>query len=218
MLNRFRNNFITGIAIIFPLALTIVIVRFLVIQINSYILDPLVEVLRLNPYLSAHSLFIAKFVVFLFVIFIISLVGWTANIIFLRKLFGFGERLFIRVPMVGKIYTVTKEIGSAFLGQGKTFFKKVALIEYPRKGVYSIGFTTGEGKGEIKNISGKELVSIFVPTTPNPTSGVFLLVPRDEVKLLNMTVEAGLKIVVSSGSIVPPFTERALKDKAEPGI
>ena len=204
MFTKLRNYFLTGVAIILPLAITIIIIRFLAIKVNSYVLNPLVKLFNLNPYLSQLSLYIAKTLVFLIVILLISAVGWAANIIFLRKLFGFGERLFVKVPMIGKIYSVTKEIGSAFLGQGeKTFFKKVLLIEYPRRGIYSIGFSTGEDRAKLKDAAGKELVSVFVPTTPNPTSGVFLLVPTNEIRPLDMTVEQGLKIVVSSGAIVP---------------
>lgn len=203
MFLKIRNYFITGVAIIFPLAITMIIIRFLVIKINSYILNPMVQYLNLNPYLTRHSIYIAKVLAFFLAIFMISLVGWAANIIFLRRLFGFGEKIFLKVPMIGKIYSVTKEIGSAFLGQGKAFFKKVVLIEYPRKGVYSIAFSTGEGRGEIKNVAGKELINVFVPTTPNPTSGIFLLVPKEEIKFLDMSVEEGLKIVVSSGTIAP---------------
>jgi len=186
MFHNIRKYFITGVAIIFPVAITIVIIRFLVIKVNSYILNPLVDILNLNPYLGPYSIMIAKGFVFIAVMLIISLVGWAANIIFLRKTFRFGERIFVKIPMIGKIYSVTKEIGSAFLGRGKSFFKKVVLIEYPRKGIFSIGFLTGKD-------------------TPNPTSGFFLLVPKDEVKILDMTVEEGLKLVVSSGGIAPYF-------------
>jgi len=202
MFTRVRNNFITGVALIFPITITIIIVRFLVIKVNSYILSPIVGILNLNPYLTEYSIFIAKILVFVIVILLISLVGWAANIIFLRKLFGFGEKIFVKVPMVGKIYSVTKEIGSAFLGQEKFFFKKVILIEYPRKGLYSIAFMTGEGVEAARLAAGKELISVFVATTPNPTSGIYLLVPKEDVKELDMTVEEGLKLVVSSGAIV----------------
>ena len=203
MLGRARNNFLTGVAIIFPVAITIIVMRYLVMNINSFVLNPLVDFLNLNPYLTAYSRFIAKVLVFFVVVFLISLLGWAANIIFLRRLFSFGEKLFVRLPMVGKIYSVTKEIGSAFLGKDKAFFRKVVLIEYPRKGVYSIGLTTGEGRGEVKNAAGTELVNVFIPTTPNPTSGIFLLVPYGDVKFLEMSVEEGLKFVVSSGTIMP---------------
>jgi len=203
MLSRIRNHFITGLAIIFPLALTIVIIRYLIILVNSYVLDPLVESLRIHPYLSAYSVIIAKMFVFMLVIFLISMIGWAASIIFLRKFFGFGEKIFIKIPLVGKMYAVTKEIGSAFLGKGKAFFKSVALIEYPRKGIYTIAFITGQTQKKIVKVVGKEMVNVFVATSPNPTSGYFLLVPKNEVKLLDITVEEGLKLVVSSGAIRP---------------
>lgn len=204
MFSRFRKYFITGVAIIFPMAITVIIVRFLVIKINSYILNPLVAMLRINPFLTEYSLVIAKWIVFFLVVSCISLIGWAANILFLRKTFGFGERIFLKVPMIGKIYSVTKEIGYAFLGRGKAFFKKVVLIEYPRKGIYSIGFLTAEESAKaIRDISGKDLLSIFVATTPNPTSGFFLLMPKEDTKILDMTVEEGMKLVVSSGAIIP---------------
>jgi len=150
-----------------------------------------------------HVLFIAKALGFVAVVLLISIIGWTANIIFLKRTFRFGEKILQKIPMVGKIYSVTKEIGSAFLGQGKTFFRSVVLIEYPRKGIYSIGFLTGSGSHSLRNAAGKEVLNIFVATTPNPTSGFFLLVPKEEVKILDMTVEEGMKLVVSSGTISP---------------
>jgi len=208
MFTKFRNNFLTGVAIIFPIAITLIIIRFLAGKINIYILNPLVNLLNLNPYLTKHSLYIAKVLVFLLVIWLISFVGWAASIIFLRKLFGFGEKIFLKLPMVGKIYSVTKEIGSAFLGQGRAFFKKVVLIEYPRKGIYSIGFLTGEGEGVVKDALGKELLSVFIATTPNPTSGIFLLVPREEATFLDMSVEEALKLVVSSGGIPTRYKKK----------
>jgi len=204
MLSKIRNHFIAGLAIIFPLALTIVIIRYLIIMVNSYVLDPLVESLRIHPYLSAYSVIIAKMSVFILVICLITGIGWAASIIFLRKFFGFGEKIFIKIPLVGKMYAVTKEIGSAFLGKGKAFFKSVVLIEYPRKGIYTIAFLTGQTQEKIAKAVGKEMFNVFVATSPNPTSGYFLLVPKNEVKFLDITVEEGLKLVVSSGAIAPP--------------
>ena len=201
MITKFRNNFITGVAIIFPVAITIIIVRYLVVKINSLMLSPLVNSLRDNPYLTKYSITIAKLLIFVFAIMLIAIIGRAARIIFFRRIFGFGEKIFVKVPMIGKIYSVTKEIGSAFLGQGKAFFKKVVIIEYPRKGIYSIGFLTGEETGRIKDTVGKDLYSVFLPTTPNPTSGFFLLLPKEDVKILDMSVEEGMKIVVSSGAV-----------------
>ena len=208
MLHKFRNNFITGIAIIFPIAITIVIIRFLAIQLNNFILNPLANMLKINPYLTAHSKFIANILIFVMVIVLIAFIGWAAKFLFLRRFFSFGERIFIKLPVLGKVYSVTKEIGSAFLGRGKILFKDVVLLEYPRKGLYSLGFTTTETKGELKNNITEDLTSVFVPTTPNPTSGIFLLVPKREIKILDITVEQGIKIVVSSGTIAPFIKEK----------
>ena len=208
MWHRLRNNFITGVAIIFPVAITIFIIRFLVMILNSYILNPLVNALKINPYLTAHSQYIAKGIIFILVILLIAFIGWAAKFLFLRRFFTFGEKIFIKVPILGKIYSVTKEIGSAFLGHGKMFFRNVVLIEYPRKGLYSIGFTTTETKGEFKDNKTEDFVSVFVPTTPNPTSGIFLLVPKGDARLLDISVEQGMKIVVSSGTIVPCIREK----------
>ena len=208
MWHRLRNNFITGVAIIFPVAITIFIIRFLVMILNSYILNPLVNALKINPYLTAHSQYIAKGIIFILVILLIAFIGWAAKFLFLRRFFTFGEKIFIKVPILGKIYSVTKEIGSAFLGHGKMFFRNVVLIEYPRKGLYSIGFATTETKGEFKDNKTEDFVSVFVPTTPNPTSGIFLLVPKGDARLLDISVEQGMKIVVSSGTIVPCIREK----------
>ena len=115
------------------------------------------------------------------------------------------EQLLFKVPMIGKIYTIIKQLSFAFLGQGKGLFERVVLIEYPRKGIYSVGLVTAKGKGEIQAKIPQGVLSVFVPTTPNPTSGVYLLVPEDEAIALDMSVEEGLKVVISGGTITPPF-------------
>ncbi len=204
MFAKFRNAFISGIAVILPIAITFIIFRFLFDNINDLILNPLIKSLR--PYLAdPHALYAAKAGIFVLLIFAVCLIGWGANILVLRRFFGIWERIFLKIPMLGKIYNAVKQIGTAFLGQGKTIFKKVLLIEYPRKGVYSIGFVTGESQGEIQALTKQNVLNVFVPTTPNPTSGVFLLVPQHEVIYLKMTVEEGMKLVISGGAVSPPF-------------
>ena len=196
------NNFITGVAVLLPTAITILILRFLVIKINLLFLEPMLNFFQpylVNPYLIP----LFKIMVFLIVIAIISLIGVAARIIVLRKAFGFGERLFIKVPMIGKVYNATKQISKAFLGQGRSIFKKVLLVEYPRKGTWSIGFMTEEMSGEIETKTGIKLISVFVPTTPNPTSGIYLLVPKEQITFLDMNVEEGLKLVISGGTVIP---------------
>ena len=204
MFTKIRNTFIAGIAVIFPIAITFIIMRFLFVRINSWILNPLIKVL--TPYLAGlHAVYAAKIGIFALVIASVCLIGLAANILVVRRFFGIWEKIFLKVPMFGRIYYAVKQISTAFLGRGKSIFKQVVLIEYPRKGVYSIGFVTGEGKGEIQAETTEEVFNIFVPTTPNPTSGIFLLVPKNELKFLRMSVEEGMKLVISGGAVVPPF-------------
>jgi len=191
-----------GFAVLFPIAITVFILNFIGVKIDQLLLEPLVKFF--NPFLVTPYL-VALFKVSVFIIFVIliCIIGVAARIIVIRKFFSFGENILFKVPMVGKIYNATKQISKAFLGQGKSIFKKVALVEYPRKGTWSIGFMTEEMRGEIEEKTGKQLISLFIPTTPNPTSGIYLLVPENEIKFLDMSVEEGLKLVVSGGAIIP---------------
>ena len=123
-----------------------------------------------------------------------------------KKLIGFGERIVVRIPLVRSIYLTVKQIVDAFMHGGKNMaFKRVVLIEYPRKGIYSIGFITAESNGEVQAKTKENVMSVFLPTTPNPTSGYLLFVPREDVVVLDMSVEDGLKLVVSGGIIAPEY-------------
>lgn len=196
------NSFIAGVAVLLPAVITIIILKFVVITINERLLEPLMEFF--HPYLGNFYLVILfKIMVFFMVVVAISLIGLAARVIVFRKFFGFGEHLLMKVPMIGKIYNTTKQLSKAFLGHGRSIFQKAVLIEYPRKGLWSIGFMTEDMYGEIEKKIGKDVVSVFVPTTPNPTSGIYLLVPKEEAVFLDMSVEDALKLVVSGGTIVP---------------
>lgn len=210
--NKFFVNFINGIAILLPAVVTIFLVRFLVFQVNKVLLDPIVRSFTDITGFTPH-MYLTKTLIFIIVILTISLIGWGTKIIVINRFFSLGERILLKVPILGRIYNAAKQIFSAFLGQGKTIFKQVVLVEYPRKGLYSIGFTTGTTKGELKKEIGTSGVNVFVPTTPNPTSGVFLAVPKENIHFLKMSVEDGMKLVISGGSFTPPHeaeTEEAL--------
>jgi len=208
MITKLRNTFITGIAVIFPLAITIIIIRFLFIKINSWLLNPVTEILK--PYLSGpHVIFATKTVIFVLIILFICLIGWAANILVIRRFFGVWEKMILKIPMFGRMYNAIRQIITAVLGQGdRTIFKKVVLFEYPRKGVYSLGFVTGDSRGEIKNRTRDDAVNVFLPTTPNPTSGFFLMIPRKELLYLEMSVEEGMKMIISGGAVSPRFEEK----------
>lgn len=187
-----------------PVAVTIVILQFLIVKINKLILDPVMKIY--SPYLNeTYLIYLTKGVVLVLFIFLVALVGLATKILVLRRVFSVGEKLFFKMPMIGKIYIAIKQISSAFLGKRRGIFKRVILLEYPRQGIYSLGFVTSKTKGEVQNKIQKEMVNVFVPTTPNPTSGVFLLVPKEEEIALDISVEDGLKLVISGGVVVPDY-------------
>lgn len=200
-LRTIRGNFIAGVLVILPVILTVAIIRFFIIKLNVALLTPLLS--YLGNYLPEEEprVILAKTLIFIVVICVITLIGLMTRIFFIRRTFSFLESFLFRLPMVNKVYGTIKQISSAFLGKRKGVFKRVILIEYPRKGIYSIAFVTSELSNEPSSKIGKELVSAYVPTTPNPTSGMFLLIPREEITALDMKVEEGLKMVISSGVI-----------------
>lgn len=203
MFNRIKNNFFTGLVVILPIVVTWIILTFLFGKINQDILSPLFKLLNVD-FKSPYWIYLTKVWAFLMIILLISLIGWTTRVILLRKFFGFWEKLLSKVPMIGKVYLTIKQISLAFLGQGKYVFEKVVLIEYPRKGIYSVGFVTAQGCKQINEQAKSETVHIFLPTTPNPTNGYFLAVPKKDVLPLEMSVADGFKLVVSGGAFSPP--------------
>ena len=177
---KFRDNFIAGIVVMLPAVITLWLFKLLYRGINDGVLNPLIKYFK--PYFTnVYFEYAARTFVFLALILLIALIGLATRIIFIRKLFSAGERIFFKIPMIGKVYVAIKQMSKAFLGERKGVFKAPVLIEYPRKGLYSIGFLTSDTKGEIRQKTKKKFVNIFVPTTPNPTSGILLLTPEDEI-------------------------------------
>lgn len=135
---------------------------------------------------------------------------------------GFAGRLFVKVqdavlermPVIRSIYSAVKQIFETMLAQKANAFREVVLIEYPRKGIWTLGFITGTTNGEVRTRFDSEMVNVFVPTTPNPTSGFLLFLPRAEVQVLDMSVEDGIKMVVSTGILTPPTKKKARPDAA----
>jgi uncharacterized membrane protein len=135
------------------------------------------------------------------------IVVWVTGVVvtnlFGRRLYRLGELILSRIPFVRSVYSAVKQVTETlFSGTGKSF-RKVCLVEYPRHGLWSLAFMTGDGAPEIKDRTGRDVANIFIPTTPNPTSGFFLMVPRDEVIELTMSVDDGLKMLISVGVVMP---------------
>ena len=192
-MNRLRNYFFTGIIVLLPLIITVYV--FLVIfNLLDGLLAELIEALL--------GFAVPGLGMVLTVIFVL-LVGLVATNVIGKRFIALFDRLITRIPMVKVIYGAVKQIISAFATQPRDAFRRVALVEYPRPGIYAIGFVTGEGTGEVQEKTAAKVSSIFIPTTPNPTSGMLLLVPQAEITYLDMSVEEGLKWIISGGVVHP---------------
>ena len=199
----FKQNILTGILVTVPFGLTI----FILFKLGTWIVE-LVSALPAKLIGSPlENLPKGLFEIITFLIgligtlLVVLIIGAIARNIVGRKLLGFGELLISKIPLARTVYIATKQvIETLFLGTGMKNLKRVALFEYPRKGVYSIGFITGTLEdGVHQNRSGKKLVSIFVPTTPNPTSGYYVMLPEEEITELPISIEDAFRIIMSAG-------------------
>jgi uncharacterized membrane protein len=145
-----------------------------------------------------------------------TFVGWMTRLVLGKRMVSVAETVIGRVPLLNKTYAFMKEISHTLLAGHKTMFQNVVLVEFPRRGIYSIGFITNETEGEAQAKTDKTVVNVFVPTTPNPTSGYLVLTPRDEVIRLDMSVADGMKMVISGGTVVPPYTPKPAPAKPSP--
>lgn len=209
---RLRNYFFAGILVTAPISITI----WLSWEFISFVDDRVTPLIppAWNPetYLpfSIPGLGVAALVVVMIVVgfFAAGLVG--------RTVVGMGERFLDRMPVIRSVYGAVKQIIETVLKEQSQAFREVVLIQYPRPGSLAIGFVTGQTEGHVQSMTPEPVVNVFLPTTPNPTSGFLLFVPRSEVQLLSMTVEEGLKMVVSGGIVTPP--DRRAQPEAEQEI
>ncbi len=199
---KIRANFLTGTLVVIPLVLTFWILYFIIDKLNFLFLEPVMNLLK--NWVPAPSIEIfTKVAIFLLLLACLTLIGFATRIIILRNIFGFGERILYRMPMISTVYRTIKEISFAFLVQKKTIFQRVVLVEYPRKGLYQLGFVISETEGEVQKKTKETVLNVLVPTTPIPTSGMLVLVPVEQTIPLSMSVAEGMKMVISGGAIVP---------------
>jgi uncharacterized membrane protein len=152
---------------------------------------------------------------FLVVLAVVLGAGLVATNVIGRKLLRFFESFVAKIPFVSKVYLTVEQIRDAFKGRKHTLFQSVAVIEYPRPGLYTICFVTSTAEGEVQHKTKEEVVCVFIPTTPNPTSGFLIFVPQDGLIPLSMTVEEAMKLVISGGALVPEHKVDELQS-AEP--
>lgn len=196
-----RANFFTGLAVVVPVVLTIYLTWAFITFVDAKVV-PLVPA-PYNPrtYIDAD---IPGFGVVIFLIFT-AVVGYFAKRVFGKQLIRLGEDMVSRMPVVRSVYNALKQIIETVLSQSKSSFQRACLIEYPRPGLWAIAFVATDTRGEItERLGGEEMVSVFLPTTPNPTSGFLLFVPKKDIIYLDMGIEDAAKLVISAGLVVPP--------------
>lgn len=193
-----RRYLIAGLLVWVPLGVTLLVVRLLVGWLDgSLLLIP--EAYRPE---SLVGFAIPGLGVVLSVL-ILLITGALVTNLFGRTLVGLWERLLARIPLVRSVYSGAKQLAETmFSGAGQSF-RKVLLVEFPRRGLWTIAFLTGTDRGEAQEKTGKDVINIYVPTTPNPTGGYFVMVPREDVVELDMSVDDGLKMLMSMGAVVP---------------
>ena len=203
---RLRNYFLTGFIICAPLAITAYLVWSFIGWVDSWIIPYVPEVYNPDNYLPFSLPGFGLIVAFV----LITLVGFlTANFIG-RTIVSYGENLLNRMPFVRNLYSGLKQIFQTVFAENDTSFEQVGILEYPRKGLFAIVFIATDTRGEVGvklNDKGHDTVSVFLPTTPNPTSGFLLFVPREDVTILDMSVEEAAKLVISAGLVAPDHEE-----------
>ena len=206
-----RNYFLTGLLVIVPISVTGYVIWVLIKAMDS--------ILRFVPtkYLPETYLRIPiPGLGLILVVVVVLAVGILTKNFVGSKLIHLGEKIVDRIPLARILYISVKQLMEALILQKSKAFQKAALIEYPRRGVYVIAFITGESKGEIQRLTQKKMMNVFVPTTPNPTSGFYTLVPEDEIIPLDMSIEDAFKLIMSGGILSPSERRVGIVQKIGP--
>lgn len=222
--SRWRADFLTGLAVVLPAVISLAIVRWLfgtVSNVTDLLLFFVPRHLTHQRNGEGDMYWYWSLAALLLAVLLVSLVGRGARFYVGRRLIRLIDNVLSRVPLLNKIYVTVKQVNEAFSSTKKSAFKQVVLFEYPRRGIYSVAFVTSEEHPEASAKVGKKMVGVFVPTTPNPTSGFLLVVPESDVIPLEMSVAEGIKYVISLGSVTPEYQPRidvATAENALPAI
>jgi len=202
VLANVRGNFLAGLIVIAPIGFTMWIINSIIGWIDGWVLPLIPYNYHFTEYIGIN---LKGLGVIFFLVFTV-LVGWIGKGILGRTFLRIGENLVDRTPIVRSVYSGIKQIAETVLSSRDSSFDKACLIEYPRKGIWAIAFVASDSKGEIaeKNPNkNNQLVSVFIPTTPNPTSGFLLFIPKSDITYLDMTIEEAAKLVISAGLVYP---------------
>ena len=197
---KISNNFFKGILISVPVIITFYIAWGLIKFFDK----------QASPLLGTFPYELPGFgLIIVFVFF--SLIGFLTTGLFGRIFSSSIEKILSKIPVLRNIYSGLKQLFETILSKKSNSFREVILLEYPRKGIWAMGFLTGDTKGEVNRTTKDQMVNIFLPTTPNPTSGFLLFVPKKDILVLNMTVEEGIKMIISAGMLTPTDNQKKIK-------
>lgn len=204
-LHRLRAYFLAGILVTAPVAITLAVATWLIRFVDSRIVYLIPAQWNPDTYLKDHlgvEVGLPGLGVLVLLV-VISLIGWLTAGYVGRSVVRLGENMVARMPVVSSVYGAIKQIFETVLAQKSQAFRQAVLVEYPRRGLWTVAFVTGETEGEVQSLIKEDMVSIYVPTTPNPTSGFLLFVPREDIVELHMPVEEAIKYVISGGIVTP---------------
>lgn len=200
LLGKLRNYFLAGVLVTAPIAITLYVTWGFLKFLDRKITPLIPEIYNPNSYLPVDIPGLGLIIAVTFFI----VVGWLTRNFFGRLIVRISENIVARVPVINTIYGAIKQIFETVMASQSDAFKEVVMFEYPRKGIWVLGFVTGVTKGEAQSLTDTEIVNIFLPTTPNPTSGFLLFVPKKDLTFMQMSVEEGIKMIVSGGILTPP--------------
>ncbi len=197
MFKKIRTYFLSGILILLPVMMTFTMVLWIFHYVDNLFVAQLIYATTDIDNIPGLGI--------LFTMLLIIAVGALGTNLLGKKLIMFGETILHRIPLVNVIYRAVKQIVDAFASRDKNAFQRPVLVQYPRKGIWAIAFVTGETEGEVQYKTNDKVINVFLPTTPNPTSGFLLMVPKEDVIPLEMTVEEAVKMIISAGVVTPTY-------------
>jgi uncharacterized membrane protein len=206
---HWRGNFLTGLAVLFPAVVTFALIKWLfgtIASLTDLLLFFLPASITHQEGGKGPMHWYWSLAAFVLAIVLVSIVGLLTRHYVGKRVIEWFDSLMMSVPLLNKVYGTIKQVNEAFSSGKKTSFKTVVLVEFPREGMHSIGFLTSEQHDEIQMKTKEKVVCVFVPTTPNPTSGFLILVPEAKVTRLQMSVADAIKYIISLGSVSPEFT------------
>lgn len=210
---QWRQNFLAGLVIVAPGYLTVWLIWSSISLVDSKVARLVPITLDLPVYFHIPGYGLVFFAAFT------AMVGWAAKNYLAAQFIAWSEGLLDRLPIVRSVYNGIKQIAETMLTQSRSSFSKACLVEYPRRGAWAIAFVSTEARGEVgARIPDDDVLSVFLPTTPNPTSGFLLFVRRSDVIMLDMTVEEAAKLVISAGLVTPEFKGKSAVTPVLPGL